>query len=120
MPNTVNDKVLKDTAKCRCWLLYVPATCLCISGTDLPRQLSVLPHRDRSSRSNYPTQPQYTDTGPTSPSADSIMPGAWQASHWSANFEVTGMTPPGECSTVKAGIEPKSAALHADALPLGR
>ena len=32
------------------------------------------------------TQSQYTDTGPTSPSADSITPGAWQGSHWSANF----------------------------------
>ena len=40
----------------------------------------------------YLTQSQYTDTGPTSPSADPIMPGAWQGSHWSANFEVTGMT----------------------------
>ena len=40
------------------------------------------------------TQSQYTDTGPTSPSADPITPGAWQGSHWSANFEVTGMTPP--------------------------
>ena len=34
----------------------------------------------------YLTQSQYTDTGPTSPSADSITPGAWQGSHWSANF----------------------------------
>ena len=32
------------------------------------------------------TQSQYTDTGPTSPSADPIMPGTWQGSHWSANF----------------------------------
>ena len=39
------------------------------------------------------TQPQYTDTWPTSPSTDPIKPGAWQGSHWSANFEVTGMTP---------------------------
>ena len=31
------------------------------------------------------TQSQYTDTGPTSPSADPILPGAWQGSHWSAN-----------------------------------
>ena len=37
---------------------------------------------------------QYTDTRPTSPSADPITPGAWQGSHWSANFEVTGMTRP--------------------------
>ena len=34
----------------------------------------------------YLTQSQHTDTGPTSPSADPIMPGAWQGSHWSANF----------------------------------
>ena len=32
------------------------------------------------------TQSQYTDTRPTSPSADPILPGAWQGSHWSANF----------------------------------
>ena len=40
------------------------------------------------------TQSRYTDTGPTSPSTDPITPGAWQGSHWSANFEVTGMTRP--------------------------
>ena len=40
------------------------------------------------------TQSQYTDTGPTSPSTDPIPPGALQGSHWSANFEVTGMTRP--------------------------
>ena len=34
----------------------------------------------------YLTQSQYTDTGPTSPSADPITPGAWQGSRWSANF----------------------------------
>ena len=32
------------------------------------------------------TQPQYTDTGPTSPSTDPITQGAWQGSHRSANF----------------------------------
>ena len=42
----------------------------------------------------YLTQSQYTDTGPTSPSTDPITPGARQGSHWSANFEVTGMTRP--------------------------
>ena len=31
------------------------------------------------------TQPHYTDTRPTSPSADPIPPGAWQGSRWSAN-----------------------------------
>ena len=34
----------------------------------------------------YLTQSQYTDTGPTSPSADPITPGAWQGSNWNANF----------------------------------
>ena len=34
----------------------------------------------------YLTQSQYTDNGLTSPSADPIMPGAWQGSHWSAKF----------------------------------
>ena len=32
------------------------------------------------------TQSQYTDNGPTSPSTDPITSGAWQGSHWSANF----------------------------------
>ena len=27
-----------------CWLLNVPATCQCISGTDLRKQFYVLPH----------------------------------------------------------------------------
>ena len=34
----------------------------------------------------YLTQSQCPDTGPTSPSADPIMPGAWQGNHWSANL----------------------------------
>ena len=34
----------------------------------------------------YLTQSQYTDTGPTSPSGDPIMPGTRQDSLWSANF----------------------------------
>ena len=32
------------------------------------------------------TQSQSTDTGLTSPSTDPITPGAWQGSHWNANF----------------------------------
>ena len=53
----------------------------------------------------YFTQSQYTDTGQTSPSADPITPGAWQDSHWNANFEVTGMTRPGKIPS-QAGFEP--------------
>ena len=52
------------------------------------------------------TQSQYIDTGPTSPSTDPITPGAWQGSHWNANFEVTGMTRP-EKTPAQAGFEPE-------------
>ena len=62
----------------------------------------------------YLTQSQYTDIGPTSSSADPIMPGVWLGSHWSTNFEVTGLTGPRERSMAKAGIEPRSVSLEAD------
>ena len=62
------------------------------------------------------TQSQCSDTGTTSRSPDPITPGAWQGTHWSANFEVTGMTRPGKIPTEEAGIELGSAALEADAL----
>ena len=68
----------------------------------------------------YLTQSQYTDTGPTLPSADPITPGAWQGSHWSANFEVTGMTRPRKNPGRKRDSNPGSSALEADALPLGQ
>ena len=67
-------------------------------------------------RTFYLTQSQYTDTGPTSPSADPITPGAWQGSHWSANFEVTGMTRPRKKSRRKRDLNPGPSALEADAL----
>ena len=60
----------------------------------------------------YLTQSQYTDTGPTSPSADPITPGAWQGSHWSANFEVTGMTRPRK--------NPGASGIRTPDLPLSR
>ena len=40
-----------------CWLFNVPATGYCISGTDLLRQFYVLPHWDRSYRSNFLPHP---------------------------------------------------------------
>ena len=64
----------------------------------------------------YLTRSQYTDTEPTSPSADPIMPGAWQGSHWSANFEVTGMTRPRINPGASRDSNPGSSALEADAL----
>ena len=63
----------------------------------------------------YLTQSQHSDTRPTSPSADLITPGAWQGSHWSANFWVTGMIRPRKNSGA-SGIR----TLEADALPLGQ
>ena len=60
----------------------------------------------------YLTQSQYTDTGPTSPSADPITLGAWQGSHWSANFEVTGMTRPRK--------KPGASGIRTRDLPLSR
>ena len=58
------------------------------------------------------TQSQYTDTGPTSPSTDPLTPGAWQGSHWSANFEVTGMTRPRK--------NPGASGIRTRSLPLSR
>ena len=68
----------------------------------------------------YLTQSQYTDTGPTSPSADPIAPGVWQGSHWSANFEVTGMTGPRNNPGASGIRTRESSALEADALSLGQ
>ena len=42
----------------------------------------------------YLTQSQYTDTRPTSPSADPMTSGARQGRHWSAGFQVTGISRP--------------------------
>ena len=69
-----------------CWLLNVPATCKCISGTDLLRQFYVLPHWDRSCRSNFPSRPVTVYWHWADQSVDPITPGIWQRSHWSANF----------------------------------
>ena len=52
------------------------------------------------------TQSQYTDARPTSPTADPIIPGAWQGRQCGANFEVTGMTRPGKIPS-QAGFEPR-------------
>ena len=65
----------------------VPATCKCISGTDLLRQFTCYHNEvEVADQTFHLTQSQYTDTQPTSPSADPIMPGAWLGSHWSANY----------------------------------
>ena len=43
-------------------------------------------HTDIEFQTFYLTQSQHTDTGPTSPCSDPILPGAWHGTHWSANF----------------------------------
>ena len=68
----------------------------------------------------YPTPhltlSQCIDTGPAGPITDPITPGARQSSHWSANFEVTGMTRPRKKSRRKRDSNPGSSALEVDAL----
>ena len=59
----------------------------CISGTALLWEFYVLPHWDRSYRSNlYPVWSQYSDTGPTSPSANLNVPSIWQGTHLSTSL----------------------------------
>ena len=60
------------------------------------------------------TQSQNTNTGPTSPSTDPITPGAWQGSHWSASFGVTGMTRP------RKKKNPVASGIRTRDLPLSR
>ena len=46
--------------------------------------------------------------------------GAWQGSHWITNLPVSGMSRLGKGTTGNMGMEPRSAAFWADALPLGQ
>ena len=90
------------------WLLNVPATCKCISGTDLLGQVTCCHNViEVADQTFYLTQSQYTDAGLTIPSADPRTPGVWEGSHRSADFYVTGMTRPGQLPRVQAGIEPR-------------
>ena len=63
----------------------------------------------------YLTQSQYTDTRPTSPSADLETPGAWQGSHCRAIFRSLVWLHP-EKSRHKQESNPRPAALKMDAL----
>ena len=42
--NGEDKKEVEEVCLFVCWLLIVPATCECVSGTDLLRQFYVLPH----------------------------------------------------------------------------
>ena len=66
-----------------CWLLNVPATCKCITGTDFTCCHTEIKVADQTF---HLIQSQYTDTGQTSPSTVPITLGAWQSSHWNASF----------------------------------
>ena len=55
---------------------------------------------------NFPSH-SVTVHWPTSPSTHLITPGAWQGSHWSANFYVSAID-----------LNPRSSALQADALTI--
>ena len=78
----------KSTALFVCWLLNVPATSYSVSQGRICSDNFTCCHTEIevADQTFYLTQSQYTDTGPTSPSADPISPGPWQGSHWSANF----------------------------------
>ena len=60
----------------------------------------------------YLTQSQHTDTGPTSPSADPVTPGAWQGSQFLSHWYDS--TP--KKSRRRRESNPGSSALEADAL----
>ena len=98
------------------WLRTVPATCKCISGTDLAQTILRAATLRQKLQTFHLTRPQDTDTGPTSPSTDPITPSAWQGSHWDANFEVTCMSRPRKKSRRKRESNPGSSALEVDAL----
>ena len=72
-----------------CWLLNVPAACYSVSQGRICSDNCTCCHTEIevADQTFYLTQSQYADTWPTSPSADSRTPGAWQGSHWSASFK---------------------------------
>ena len=53
------------------------------------------------------SQSQYTETGQTSPSADPLTPGAWQGSHWGANFKSLVQLDSDKSPLQQAGIDPE-------------
>ena len=66
------------------------------------------------------TQSQYIDTGPTSPSADLVTPGAWPGSHLGRQCLSHWYDSTPKKSRRKRDSNPGSSALEADALPLGQ
>ena len=94
-----------DCSDVICCLFSVPATCMCISGTDLLRQLYMLSHQDRSCRSkllSHPIRVYWHYANQTS--TDPITPYDCQASQLNTNFYITCMTQPAESPTGKVGF----------------
>ena len=67
-------------------LLNVPAIVYLRGGSAQTIVLAAVLEIEVADPTFYLTQLQYTDTRPTSSSPEPITPGAWQGSHWSANF----------------------------------
>ena len=103
-----------------CWLLNVPATSVSQGRICSDNFTYCHTEIEVADPTFYLTQSQYTDTGPTSPSADPIMPGTWQDSHWSANFWSHWYDSTLKKSKCKRDLNPGSSALKAVALPLGQ
>ena len=105
-------------------LLEDPATCLCISLTDLLRQLYELPHWNRNCRSNFLSHPvtvywHWTDQSHFWPSNTRRLAGQPQDHQcWSHWCDSTWKKIHGKKATT--GINPTSAVLEEDALPLGQ
>ena len=103
------------------WLLNAPATGECISGTDLLRQFYVLPHWDRSCRSNFPSHPvtvywYWADQSQRWPYNARRLAGELLESQFLSHWYDS--TP--KKSRRKRDSNPGSSALEADALPLGQ
>ena len=84
-------------------LVYCPC-----NMTNVSQEQSCLHHfygllywLDVAHQTFYLIQSQYADTGPTSPSTDSVTSDTWQGSYWSIKFYLNGMTPP-----AKVGLNP--------------
>ena len=70
-----------------CWLLNFPQHASVSQGWIRPDNFMCCHTEiEDADQTIHLTQSQYTDTGPTSPSTDPIMPGTCQGSHWSASF----------------------------------
>ena len=107
MAVSLSGQLIPDSSFCSRFMVPVGIVCLLVGCLTSQQHASVSQGRictdnftcchteiEAADQTFHLTQSQYTDTGPTSPSADPITSGAWQGSHWTAHFEVTGMTRP--------------------------